>query len=735
MNRSNFYFGQPVTEAELDQAFDDVDEAFASFLRAFSYQGIVRGAEVTPNSPANLTVVVGAGTIYDQTQRHIEWFTNQIINCAVDELGQATAVTIPGQEKWLSIFAKYDEVLSQPVTDEQNQTIYYRRTESYRINVVQGAQSAPTPTPPPLRGDQILLCDILLAHGQTQITSINFDRAEVGYDLPGTTFAVRAKNLADVLQQMLDALNSFNSDTIQVPAVVASPHGTSAGSVTSVVTQLLSHLNSLTAGLVSTSAVAGSPNSIVAGTVQNVFSQVLGFINNITASTMQIAGISSSPNSVTGASVQNVVQQLLGFINAISSTSLNVAAISDSPLSTTAASITSVLTQLLAHINDVAAHLNRTQTFTREQTITPGTAGDDGLTVTGGSSNRDGIVVTGGGNTGRGIWARGGATGGAAGHFQGQAGSDSNALFAEATGAGAGIRAHGGPNDGPGVLAIADAGGDGIAVDAGASGGGSAVKATNVGTGYAVEAISSGGHGMHVTSSGATAVHAEAASGNTGVYGECTSGNGIGVHGDGAGTGSGVKGVGGGSGPGVEGEGGGTANQPGVKGTGGGTGPGVFGLGGSGGGVGVSGQGTGTAAGVAAASSGASSGVALTVQALGSNSKGAYVNSASGIALHAESSGDEPVIFAQASLNGVQGLSSCIKAFVSGGDERYGLHLDCNGGGQAALHISHQPTANLTSSADGDIWVDMDAGANGKLFIRLNGIMWSVNLTNEGPPP
>jgi hypothetical protein len=306
MNRSNFYFGQPVTEGELDQAFNDVDEAFAAFLRAFSYQGITRGAEVAENAPANFTVVVTPGTVYDQTQRHIEWFTNQVVNCALDEVGAATAVSTPGQEKWLSIFAQYQETLSDPRTDENNATVYYRRTEGFKLNVVQGAQ-APSATRPPLRGDQILVADILIIHGQTQLVDadIDFTRSQVAFVLTGSPLAIREKNLADVLQAMLDTINTFEADIAAI------------GSDTLTV-----------------DAIAGSPHAVTSNTVQNVFGQLLGFVNTVAAA----AGVS-------------------------------VAAISDSPLSIVAGTVQNVFGQVLAFINDTCAHLNRTNTFANRQLI------------------------------------------------------------------------------------------------------------------------------------------------------------------------------------------------------------------------------------------------------------------------------------------------------------------------------------------------------------------------------
>lgn len=211
MNRKNFYFKQKVKESELDAAFDDVDSAIKSFLRSFGYVGIAKGAVVTENSPTNLTVVAsGPAIVYDQNQNHIEWFPNQVINCALDENGAATTVAGVGNEKWLSIFAKFEEVLSDPRTDGNGATVYFERDESFALHVAQGAEAgAGLAVRPPLRGDEILLADVKIVQGQTAIVNANISttRSEVVYILAGTPLSVSARGLEDVLQAMLDKVN------------------------------------------------------------------------------------------------------------------------------------------------------------------------------------------------------------------------------------------------------------------------------------------------------------------------------------------------------------------------------------------------------------------------------------------------------------------------------------------------------------------------------------------------
>jgi hypothetical protein len=284
MNRKDFYFRQKVKASELDAAFEDVDFAFASFLQGFGYVGIAAGAEVTENSPTNLTVLVaGPSIIYDQNQKHIQWAPNQVVNCALDESGASTAVPTVAFERWLSIFAEYDEVLSDPRVDGDGDTVYFSRSESFALNVVQGAEaSAGAATRPPLRGDQILLADVKLVNGQTAIinASISTTRAQVTYDLSGTPFAIKQRGLQAALQAMLDELNGFDASTVAADAISDSPLSLAAGSVEDQTTELLAHVNVIKEELAAaqnvsakyvlgSSAGNGDPVPIAAETMDN----------------------------------------------------------------------------------------------------------------------------------------------------------------------------------------------------------------------------------------------------------------------------------------------------------------------------------------------------------------------------------------------------------------------------------------------------------------------------------
>jgi len=214
MDRYNFYYLQKVKESELDAAFDAVENAIAAFLEGFQYIGIVYGAAVTEHSPTpNLTVdVEGPALVYDQSAQRIAWNTTQVIDITIDENGSATAVGTSGNEKYLSIFAEFDRNLSDPRTDGFGATVFFDNAESYKINVVQGTEAPTgTATKPALRGDQILLADVLITYSMTQVQNSDIDdsRSQVPFDLTGSPLSIKEKSMQDALQAMLDQLNTY----------------------------------------------------------------------------------------------------------------------------------------------------------------------------------------------------------------------------------------------------------------------------------------------------------------------------------------------------------------------------------------------------------------------------------------------------------------------------------------------------------------------------------------------
>jgi len=172
MQKYDWFEGQKVKNTELNGAFDAAEEAFKRLTLDTGIVGITSGGAVSENAgSANLTVdVAGPVSIYDQAGQRISWSGTQDVICSVDENSSSTAVVSPGNERWLSIFAKFKQNLTDPRLDRQGDTVYFDVAESFEIHVGMGAEAViPTAARPFLRGDEILLADVRLIYGQTQI--------------------------------------------------------------------------------------------------------------------------------------------------------------------------------------------------------------------------------------------------------------------------------------------------------------------------------------------------------------------------------------------------------------------------------------------------------------------------------------------------------------------------------------------------------------------------------------
>jgi hypothetical protein len=191
-NRRDFFFRQKVTEAELDAAFAELENADRALASDFGHVGVTAGMAVTQQVSPNLTVQVsGPGVVYDQTGQRIAIPSTQTVNCAVDEDGLNTAVVGGTNSRILSIFAEFNRVLSDPRVDGNAATVYFVRAESFTFNVAAGTESA-SPVAPALRGDQILLADITLAYGASSIVNGNISttRRQWAYKTTGTVIGV-----------------------------------------------------------------------------------------------------------------------------------------------------------------------------------------------------------------------------------------------------------------------------------------------------------------------------------------------------------------------------------------------------------------------------------------------------------------------------------------------------------------------------------------------------------------
>jgi len=210
-NRRDYYFRQKVTEAELDAGFAGLETADFFLSADHDLVGIVAGMGVAEKSGTpDLTVdVAGPGAAYSKQGERISFASLQNADLSQDDGAVSTAVSTPGNSRVVSLFITFDRLLSDPRIDGNAVTVYFQRDESFAFSVVAGAEAATGfEVPPAIDPNKILLADITLDFGQTQILNadIGVTRREDAYRLTGT-LPVVAGTPVEAVTALLAGLN------------------------------------------------------------------------------------------------------------------------------------------------------------------------------------------------------------------------------------------------------------------------------------------------------------------------------------------------------------------------------------------------------------------------------------------------------------------------------------------------------------------------------------------------
>ena len=344
-DRTDYYFRQKVTEAELDLAFELLEQADRDLAADIGVYGIISGAIPAPHAPVpDLTIDLTAPCrAYDHLGQRAFFGTDQTIDCSVDLTGIPTEVTVAGEEKWLGVFLRFDRLLSDPRTDGNSQQVYFRRDESFEVVVRQGAQ-APigASSKVPLQESELLICDVLRSHGQLQIQAGDIDssRRQAFIFANGDSVEVTT-GLWNILQPVLDnaqatfdevdaELNDhFTGAARRHPAtdIDYPAHGFIASTnVGDAIDELVDELSSASGGSpgaskVGADAAVGVPHSLAAANVDTHLSQLLGWLNGhvgAPAGAHDASAISALPHAHIGAT--NVQSQLQEVVSDLEST-------------------------------------------------------------------------------------------------------------------------------------------------------------------------------------------------------------------------------------------------------------------------------------------------------------------------------------------------------------------------------------------------------------------------------
>lgn len=219
MDLFDWFFKQPVTEGEMDEAFDNAQQADQDLMANQGLIGVMVNGDVAEHfAVPDLTVDIAAPVLaYDQTGQRIfipGTAGVEVVDVSVDSNSVSTAVAGGGNEKIVSVFIQFARALSNPRIDGNSATVDFNVDESFAIIVEQGAEAAPPATPPALKVDALLLGDITRTFGQTQIfdADIDLSRKESTFKLTTATFSIDAGTQEEALQDILQEFQNHVDD-------------------------------------------------------------------------------------------------------------------------------------------------------------------------------------------------------------------------------------------------------------------------------------------------------------------------------------------------------------------------------------------------------------------------------------------------------------------------------------------------------------------------------------------
>jgi hypothetical protein len=211
-NRLDYYFRQKVTEFELDTGFQYAEDADRLQNVDAGMVGVMYGLVTAAQSIPDLTVKVsGPGAAYDKSGERIATASDQNVDCSKDYLNVSTAVSTPGNEKYLSIFARFTRALSDPRTDGNQITVYFQRSESFTLRIVQGSEAAiGLGVKPSVDANDILLADIHLVNAQVSVVGgdISLTRKENLFNFISSPRSVTRGQVPAAISDLLTYYNN-----------------------------------------------------------------------------------------------------------------------------------------------------------------------------------------------------------------------------------------------------------------------------------------------------------------------------------------------------------------------------------------------------------------------------------------------------------------------------------------------------------------------------------------------
>lgn len=209
-DRTDFFTGQLVTQQDMDVSFDGIEQAIWDAAADMGLYGIITGFAVTESSPNALTVQVASGSAYSGEGKRLRVTDlDTTVDISVDRDANDTTPLTGGNKRYVSVIITPDRTLDDVRPDINQFPVYYRRYESTKIEVIMGAE-APSPAPPDVPVESILLCDILLDFGQTTVADadIDFDRCTYMFSYEYASVVQHYASITEALQSLADIITN-----------------------------------------------------------------------------------------------------------------------------------------------------------------------------------------------------------------------------------------------------------------------------------------------------------------------------------------------------------------------------------------------------------------------------------------------------------------------------------------------------------------------------------------------
>lgn len=175
MKRYRFFFEQLVTETEMNDAFQAVEDMELDRSTELGEAGVHSGFSVSPTSPTSTSVLVSPGTgRIPSSGRRVANLAIQTIACDTDDNGDPNYSDLGvGQGRWVSFYVRSILVDSDLRTDGHGLPVYYQSSESFECFTIRGpagpAANKDTLGRPGSIVSAILLTDIWFENGAVDI--------------------------------------------------------------------------------------------------------------------------------------------------------------------------------------------------------------------------------------------------------------------------------------------------------------------------------------------------------------------------------------------------------------------------------------------------------------------------------------------------------------------------------------------------------------------------------------